>query len=965
MRCFKCGTNIADQADKCPNCGQNFRQVKKDFSKNLYAKIKELSTTQNNQKLPLNINIGDSVSEQYTIQEYIGEYLIFYSFIGVDNFNKQKVQVDFVKPTIFQNENEQARFINSLREEKFRQHENLALIYDYGKVNNHYYIISEYLDGVTLDKILTMKQKSNENFSIDEVEPIIAQITDALSEIHEDSLNGYLTPDNIIIMSDVLKIRNYFWFRCFRSEVVLKYFTSESNSFYYLAPELRGGSQKLTNATDIYSIGVLLSSLLTGKIYKGVPFNLTEYNKILPPNIDSLFFKLINKNSNKRYQNIEEFLFDFDNLFKDEDEIQLSGEKTRVVNANEVIPIDDDDENFDFEDEMETAMHQAKKDAKKEEVVSIEKDEIVYEDEVETSMHENKNKQNKKNKNNKQQFNSEKKPEIKTIKQEIQSKPEIKEKILPIQEEKVIKSEEKIVAKPEIAKETLIKEQENPEKDNPFFKPEQFSEEQQNYQKQQLAGQPVLQTVVQQAIPEQIQYQQPQSMYQQMPYPPYQQPNNQKNLFIIMGFIILSVALATSIIIIILKDNKQEINPYILSKLEADKGLESIQKKAGELDLQKQELEKQKKELEELKKQLTAVKDNNSMEISEEDVKKIEDMKKQEQIKIAEMEKKQKEFDKQQEDLEKQKKIEEQKKLEAEAKIKEKNLQKELEKEEIKQKEEEKKKAAEVLKQKEIAKKEEVKVTTNIKKETTSSKVETVKTEDKKEVSKSTKDNDYSDEADKLLAMATKETSSKDVKTTEKDTSKDTAVISEVKKDGNCPQDMVKIKEGGFAYGSSATDPLRGNEPLLQQISLSMYCIDRIESSVSVSFSQAEASCKKQGKRLCTTQEWEKACKGPASNRFPYGSEFDASKCNTADENGTKRTAAKSGEFKKCRSPYGLFDMSGNYSEWTIDGTDNNQPLKGGDFSSEDYDARCASVKKRAKTYKDAGSGFRCCKNPE
>ncbi|MBN2694795.1 SUMF1/EgtB/PvdO family nonheme iron enzyme [bacterium] len=966
MRCFKCGAEVSDNLEKCSVCGQSFRN-KKDVSKNLYSKIQELSKHNAIKEFPLGISIGDILSEQYSITDFVGESVIFYTFTAVDRYNKQKVSIDFLKPSIVENDSEYSRFVNALREEKFRQHENLALIYDYGRYKNIPFIVSEYLDGVSLSKIIQMKQNSNENFSLDEVEPIIAQITDALQEIHEDSLNGYLIPENIIILSDVLKIKNYFWFRCFRSEAVLRYFTSESNSFYFLAPELRGGSQKLTNATDLYSLGVLVSSLLTGKIHKGVPYTLTEYNSSLQDELDSIFFKLTNKNSNKRYQNIDEFLIDFDALFEIP---MIEDDKTRVVNTNELVF--DDGESYEFEDELETSLVERKKREEAKLINSFESTNNLSEQQINSNQEKLTNikkvlkpeeKDNsiikeffdKKTENSLESENSSDKKLYNPLsKQEEPNTDEIETAMVQPQPEKENllpeKKEEEKNIPPKIERVDVNKNT-SPDAQNPFYRPDQFASEQANYsssfiykQQQMANGNPEYSNNM---------YQQPVSMYQPMPYPPYQQKSDSsKNLLIIIGFIILTVALATSIIIIFINNNKEnQINPYITNKINAEQNLKEFQK-------EREELEKQRKELDELKKQLITQKSNAEvMEFDGSETEKQEMIKKEE-AKLAQLKEKEVELEKKRKEVE-QKAAEELKKKEiAEKEIKEKNLSAQLKKEEDKR-------ALETSKKTTVAK--------NETKKDTTSKIVSPKEEKKEDIKiasstqNSKKDNSKRDmdaEADALLAMVSKEIDKKDSTDIKTDTKKEEKIAPNP--DGNCPSDMVKIKEGVFPYGTPANDPFKSAlEPALKSISIGTYCIDRYESSVSVNYKQAEANCNKKGKRICTSQEWEKACKGPAGKKYPYGDSFDPERCNTADANGESRTATGTGKFKKCRSPYGIFDMSGNYAEWVSGGDGSTQFVKGGSFSSEDYDARCASVKKRNVTSKDSTTGYRCCKDPE
>jgi len=97
--------------------------------------------------------------------------------------------------------------------------------------------------------------------------------------------------------------------------------------------------------------------------------------------------------------------------------------------------------------------------------------------------------------------------------------------------------------------------------------------------------------------------------------------------------------------------------------------------------------------------------------------------------------------------------------------------------------------------------------------------------------------------------------------------------------------------------------------------------------------------------------------------RFPYGPEFDADKCNTADAQGTDRELATSGQFSTCRSGYGVADLSGNVAEWTSSPYGNSlaRTLKGGSFERADYAARCAGRKIGEPESRSRSVGFRCC----
>lgn len=120
-----------------------------------------------------------------------------------------------------------------------------------------------------------------------------------------------------------------------------------------------------------------------------------------------------------------------------------------------------------------------------------------------------------------------------------------------------------------------------------------------------------------------------------------------------------------------------------------------------------------------------------------------------------------------------------------------------------------------------------------------------------------------------------------------------------------------EIVGGGHSCGAHALPvPVAGRQ----------ICVDVFEwpnqpnerSKDMVTQAEAERLCGSVGKRLCTVQEWQAACKGEGGARYPYGNRYDPAACVTS-----QRTAERTGRRERCRSWWGMFDMSGNLWEWT------------------------------------------------
>ncbi len=192
------------------------------------------------------------------------------------------------------------------------------------------------------------------------------------------------------------------------------------------------------------------------------------------------------------------------------------------------------------------------------------------------------------------------------------------------------------------------------------------------------------------------------------------------------------------------------------------------------------------------------------------------------------------------------------------------------------------------------------------------------------------------------------------------------------RRSGACPDGMRHVPGGPFRMGTARDDPMMGfDERILGNVEVADFCIDAYEfpnrrgamPRVNVSWQDAKRLCEGQGKRLCAEEEWEKACKGPGNTRFPYGNTFDAEVCNTEDELGDDRALVPAGRFLKCRSGYGVADLSGNAAEWTASAYAANQDKaqKGGSHTRPDYASRCSARRNGSPSAKAVDVGFRCC----
>lgn len=270
--------------------------------------------------------VGKRLDGRYEIIEIIGVGGMAVVYKAFDNIDNRIVAVKILKDEYIENEDFRRRFKNESKAIAVLSHPNIVKVYDVSYGDLLQYIVMEYVDGITL------KEYIEQQGVVDTREAIyfVTQILRALQHAHDKGIvHRDIKPQNIMLISDgTIKVTDFGIARMSRSET--KTMSGEAiGSIHYISPEQVKGS--VTDArTDIYSVGVVLYEMLTGKLpfesdntaqlilmqIQKNPVMPREINPDIPVGLEQIIIRAMQKNQNDRYQSASEMLLDIEKYKK-------------------------------------------------------------------------------------------------------------------------------------------------------------------------------------------------------------------------------------------------------------------------------------------------------------------------------------------------------------------------------------------------------------------------------------------------------------------------------------------------------------------------------------------------------------------------------------------------------------------------------------------------------------------------
>lgn len=264
------------------------------------------------------IKIGMIIGDRYEILEKIGTGGMSDVYKAKDHKLNRFVATKVLKQEFSENANFVSKFRIEAQAAAGLMHPNIVNVYDVGEEGGIYYIVMELVEGITLKKYIEKKAR----LSVKEAVSIAIQVSMGIEAAHNNHIiHRDIKPQNIIISKEgKVKVTDFGIAKAATSNTIT---SNVMGSVHYTSPEqARGGYSD--EKSDIYSLGVTLFEMLTGR----VPFNgettvaiaikhiqeempsPRDYVSEIPISVEQIVFKCCQKSPDRRYQSMSELIDD-------------------------------------------------------------------------------------------------------------------------------------------------------------------------------------------------------------------------------------------------------------------------------------------------------------------------------------------------------------------------------------------------------------------------------------------------------------------------------------------------------------------------------------------------------------------------------------------------------------------------------------------------------------------------------
>ena len=299
------------------------------------------------------LEVGTFLADRYEIIAKVGAGGMSDVYKAKDHILGRFVAIKVLKQEYSEDRNFVTKFRIEAQSAAGLEHPNIVNIYDVGNADDMYFIVMEYVEGITLKTYIEKKGQ----LSFKEAESIAIQVARGIEAAHNKNIiHRDIKPQNIIISTEgKVKVTDFGIAKAASTNTIS---SDVMGSVHYVSPE-QARNGYVDARSDIYSLGIVMYEMITGR----VPFDgdttvsvaiqhLQEemtapsvYAPNVPISCEKIILKSTQKNQDRRYQNIADLLTDLRKSISNpdldfvEDVPLVDNGKTKVISEEDIRQI--------------------------------------------------------------------------------------------------------------------------------------------------------------------------------------------------------------------------------------------------------------------------------------------------------------------------------------------------------------------------------------------------------------------------------------------------------------------------------------------------------------------------------------------------------------------------------------------------------------------------------------------------
>jgi len=313
IKCPNCQVENPDDSKFCKECATPLplsEDISRSHTKTLHTPAKDLIK-------------GTTFADRYRLIEELGRGGMGVVYKAEDTKLKRTVALKFLPPELTHIPDIKERFIREAQAAAALDHPNICTVYEFGEAEQKSFISMAYIKGQSLKNKI-----ESEPIELEEAIQIATEIAEGLQEAHKKGVVHRDIKSSNIMMDErnQAKIMDFGLARKAGGTLLTKEGTA-MGTIAYMSPE-QTQAEEVDHRTDIWSFGVVLYEMLTRQlpfkgeheqavvysIRKDKPKPITEINAEIPQSIEQVVDKALEKDADKRYQQVDELLDDLKSI---------------------------------------------------------------------------------------------------------------------------------------------------------------------------------------------------------------------------------------------------------------------------------------------------------------------------------------------------------------------------------------------------------------------------------------------------------------------------------------------------------------------------------------------------------------------------------------------------------------------------------------------------------------------------